>query len=155
MTSLTAGTSLGPYAIRAQLGRGLVVTAHVALASAQSRSAAGDLGGLLVNTTVWRQYHRAEVLVQGGKFFPERTRLSERVDLRRQLFEDGLGRPWPAPGVPRRGPVDHHVTRACDRGRGVPDRATVLAESRHDARMLSRSCPAASTSTAPAARCLR
>ncbi len=30
--------------------------------------------------------------------------------------------------LPRRRPVDHHVTRACDRGRGVPDRSTLLAD---------------------------
>ena len=56
------------------------------------------------------------------------TRLSERVEFRRQLSEDRLGRPRPAHGVPRRGPVDHHVTRAYDRGRGVPDRSTLLAD---------------------------
>ena len=70
---------------------------------------------------------------RGERFivFPStHTRLSERVDLRRQVFEDRLGRPRPAPGVPRRGPVDQHVTRARDRGPGVPDRSTLLAESR-------------------------
>ena len=56
------------------------------------------------------------------------ARLFERVEFRRQLFEDGLSRPRPAHGVPRRGPVDHHVTRTRDCGRAVRDRATVLAD---------------------------
>ena len=56
------------------------------------------------------------------------TRLSERVEFRRQLFEARLGWDRPAHGVPRRGPVDHHVTRARDRGRAVPDRRTLLAD---------------------------
>jgi len=56
------------------------------------------------------------------------ARLSGRVEFRGQLFEAWLGRPRPAPGIPRRGPVDHHVPRALARGRAVRDRATVLAD---------------------------
>ena len=56
------------------------------------------------------------------------TRLSERVDVRWELLEDGLGRPRLAPGVSRRGPVDHNVICARDRGRAIPNRTTVLAD---------------------------
>ncbi len=73
--------------------------------------------------------HLREVLVQGGKFFPERTRAclsgSNFGGSCLKIGWVGLGLHL---GVPRRGPVDHHVTRACDRGRGVPDRRTLLAD---------------------------
>ena len=39
-----------------------------------------------------------------------------------------LGLPRPAPGVPCRGPVGHHVPRARDRGRAVRDSAPMLAD---------------------------
>ena len=61
--------------------------------------------------------------------FPE-TASSEPtwVDVRWELLEDGLGRPRLAPGVPRRGPVDHHLTRAGDCGRAVHHWRTLLAD---------------------------
>ena len=46
----------------------------------------------------------------------------------RRLSRSRLGRHRPALGVSRRGPVDHHVARARDRGRGVLDRSTLLAD---------------------------
>ena len=80
--------------------------------------------GITILTT-----HRREVLVQGGTFFPEHTRAClKRVGWRWQLSEARVDRYWAAPGIPRRGPVDHHVTRPRDRGRAVPNRAAVLAD---------------------------
>ena len=73
--------------------------------------------------------HAREVLGPGGQVLPRaHPRLPERVEFRRQLSEDGLGRPRPAHGVSRRRAVDHHVTRARDRGRAVRDRSTLLAD---------------------------
>ena len=61
------------------------------------------------------QPHTREVVVQGGAFFPDRTGVSEWVELWRQLSEDGLGRGRSADGAAHRGPVDHHVACAIHR----------------------------------------
>ena len=61
------------------------------------------------------QPRQTNVLVQGGEFFPETTPGSpQRVELRRQLLENGLGRCRPPHGVPLRRRVDHHVARPVD-----------------------------------------
>ena len=73
--------------------------------------------------------HLREVLVQGGKFFPERT----RACLNGSSFGGScLKLGWVSLGLYLEfhagGPVDHHVTRACDRGRSVHDRSSLLAD---------------------------
>ena len=61
--------------------------------------------------------HAKEVLVQGGAFFPVRTKAclngSSFGGSCLKLGWVGLG---PAHGVSRRGPVAHHLTRAIDCG---------------------------------------
>ena len=73
--------------------------------------------------------HLREVLVQGGKFFPERT----RACLSGSNFGGScLKIGWVGLGLHMEfhagGSVDHHVTRACDCGRSVPDRRPLLAD---------------------------
>ena len=77
--------------------------------------------------TILKPYAQ-EVLVEGGTHFPERTRLPERVECQGQTFEDRLGWPRAAPRISCGRSADHHVTRARDRGRGAPDRRTLLAD---------------------------
>jgi len=74
------------------------------------------------------QPHLREVFVQGGKFFPERT----CACLSGSTFGGScLKIGWVGLGLHMEfhagGAVDHHVTRARDRGRAVPDRRTLLA----------------------------
>ena len=66
-------------------------------------------------------------LVDQGAVGPGRR--GQRIPLASAVQDAArLGRPRLSPGVPRRGPMDYHVTRARDRGRGVRDRSTLLAD---------------------------
>ena len=76
--------------------------------------------------TILQPYAR-EVVVQGGAFFPERTRAclsgSSFGGSCLKLGWVGIGLHY---GVPCRGPVGHHVARSRDCGRAVRARATLL-----------------------------
>ena len=92
------------------------------------------------NTAAALEYHEAtkhsERSVRASRHFLDFENQPLAFKIYRDLEAIPLPQSFPAndipalegisPAVP--GPVDHHVTRACDRGRGVPDRRTLLAD---------------------------
>ena len=75
--------------------------------------------------------HAKEVLVQGGAFFPVRTKAClNGSSFGGSCLKLGWVGSRPAHGVSRRGPVDHHLTRALDHRRTGVSTSTVLGAAR-------------------------